>query len=425
MFIDEAVILVSSGKGGSGCVSFRREKCEPLGGPDGGDGGDGGNVYIRADSSIRTLSYFKKKNVFRSESGESGKGKRKSGRRGSDKTIAVPVGTIIKHENGDMIADMDKEGKTLLLMRGGRGGRGNVKFASASNQAPKYKEMGEPGVELKIELELKLLADIGIIGKPNAGKSTLISVLSNAKPKIADYPFTTKEPVLGVLTDNDDNDLVIADIPGLIEGASEGRGLGHKFLRHIERCHALIHLIDISVGNEGDPIDMFQGVEKELYLYSPKLSERERIVALGKADVRDACKTERIKEYLKNKGYVYTEISSVSRQGIEDLKGLLFDIGKKPGSERRQSTQSNEIIEAQISIDMHSFDVKCIDGTYVVSGPLADRMIKMTDMNNEESVKSLQRILKERGVENELMKAGATDGDEVRICQYIFEFYKD
>ncbi len=324
-FVDKAKIHVKAGDGGNGCVAWRREKFVPLGGPAGGNGGKGGDVILKADSRMQTLMDFKYKIHFKAERGQHGSGSNKHGKAGEDLIIKVPVGTVVKDaETGEVIADLTKEGQEVVVAKGGKGGKGNAAFKTSTNQAPDYAEEGEKGEEKWIELELKLLADVGIIGFPNAGKSTLISVLSNARPKIADYPFTTLSPVLGVVKLDIGKSLVLADIPGLIEGASQGAGLGHEFLRHIERTKFLLHVIDISDFREREPLEAFEIINKEMEQYSPELTKKPQIVVGNKIDIlSDKEEINRLKKAFEEKGYRFIPVSLATKEGIDELKKAL------------------------------------------------------------------------------------------------------
>ncbi|NPA58760.1 MAG: GTPase ObgE [Aquificae bacterium] len=330
-FVDKAKIHVKAGDGGNGCVAFRREKFVPLGGPAGGDGGKGGDVIIVADPRMRTLLDFKHKRHYKAEKGQHGSGSNKHGRKGEDLIIKVPVGTVIKDaETGEVIADLVEEGQQVVVAKGGKGGKGNAAFKTSTNQSPDYAEEGKKGEEKWLDLELKLIADLGIVGFPNAGKSTLISVLSNAKPKIADYPFTTLAPVLGVMKTEEGENIVIADIPGLIEGASEGQGLGHDFLRHVERTKGLIHLIDISDFREREPVEAFEMINKELKKYSPQLAEKPQIVVGNKIDIlSDRSLIQKLEKYFKEKGYPFVAVSLATKEGIDKLKKEIIKLYHK------------------------------------------------------------------------------------------------
>jgi len=320
-FVDYAKIHVKAGDGGRGCVSFRREKYVPRGGPDGGDGGKGGDIIIKATKELNTLLDFRYQREYKAERGEHGKGSNKHGRNGESKTILVPVGTIIKDaETGDIIADLDAHDADAIAAKGGRGGLGNLHFATSVRQAPKFAQPGEKGEERMLALELKLLADVGLIGLPNAGKSTLISVISSAKPKIADYPFTTLVPNLGVVKFEDFRSFVVADIPGLIEGAHRGAGLGFQFLRHVERTSVLLHLVDISDLQTTDPVEDFEKINRELVLYSPELLDKPMAVAATKIDIAyEGMRLNRLKDYCRDKGLDFFPISSATGEGIKEL----------------------------------------------------------------------------------------------------------
>lgn len=341
-FIDRVKIYVRAGKGGDGAVAFLREKYRPKGGPAGGDGGRGGNVILVATSSKHTLLDFKYKKHFIAEDGEPGKGKKMHGKKGEDLIIYVPVGTVVKDaQTGEIICDLVKDGQKCIIAKGGKGGRGNARFATPTNQAPTYAEKGEPGEEKWIILELKLIADVGLIGFPNVGKSTLLARLTRANPKIADYPFTTLSPNLGVMELDWDRRLVIADIPGLIEDAHKGAGLGHEFLRHIERTKFLAHIIDVSDFREREPIQAFEAINKELALYSQELVKKPQIVVANKIDaLSDKELIEDLKNYFKERGYEFYAISALTGEGLEELKEGLW---KKYERLKKQIKKSYEI----------------------------------------------------------------------------------
>jgi GTP-binding protein len=326
MFVDVAKIYVKAGDGGDGAVAFLREKYRPFGGPAGGDGGKGGDVIIVATSRKHTLLDFEYRTKFIAQNGQHGKGKNQAGKDGEDLIIEVPVGTVVKDAiTGEILCDLVEEGQSCVVARGGRGGRGNARFASPTNQAPRYAEKGQKGEERWLILELKLIADVGIIGLPNAGKSTLISKLTKARPKIADYPFTTLSPVLGVLELDEEHRLVLADIPGLIEGASKGKGLGLEFLRHIERTKLLLHLLDVSDGREKDPIEAFNIVNAELREYSPQLLEKQQIVVANKIDaLSNGEYLKELEKYFTERGYQFLAISALTGEGLDQLKKTLF-----------------------------------------------------------------------------------------------------
>lgn len=320
-FVDHVIIFVSSGHGGAGCVSFRREKYVPRGGPDGGDGGRGGHVIIRTDPQLNTLLDCRYQKQYIAENGRPGMGRKMFGRDGEDKIISVPVGTIVKNTaTGEIIADMDSADSEIVIAKGGIGGQGNANFATAARQTPRFAQPGMPGEEMELDLELKLMADVGLLGLPNAGKSTLISVVSNARPKIADYPFTTLVPNLGVVKYGEMMSFVIADIPGIIEGAHKGTGLGLQFLRHVERTRILLHMVDISDMAQGDPVDNLEMLNRELALFSPDLASKPMAVAATKTDAKgDGAKLDLLADYCKTKGLDFFAISAATRDGIDEL----------------------------------------------------------------------------------------------------------
>jgi len=339
-FIDRAKIFVQGGAGGNGCVAFRREKFVPKGGPSGGDGGKGGDVVLVADRNVHTLLDFKYKRHYKAERGRHGEGNKRSGKSGEDLEIKVPVGTVVRDaETGEILGDLTEHGQRLIVAKGGRGGRGNAAFATPTRRAPDFAEPGQPGEERWIELELKLLADVGLVGFPNAGKSTFLSRISKAKPEIADYPFTTLRPILGV-TRVGDYSFVVADIPGLIEGAHRGKGLGHEFLRHVERTKLLLHLIDLT-NPEMEPEEAFEKINRELELYSPELTKKPQIVVGTKIDaLADRSKVERLKGYFEEKGYPFFAVSAVTGEGMEEL--LSFVARKLKELEREDAEESKE-----------------------------------------------------------------------------------
>jgi GTP-binding protein len=321
MFIDEAKITVKAGSGGHGCIAFRREKYVPRGGPSGGDGGGGGNVYLLTDIHQNTLLKFRYNHEFRAERGRHGEGSNRHGRKGEDLEIRIPVGTVVyDDETGEMIHDFTQPDERFVIAQGGRGGHGNAHFASSVNRAPHKAQDGVPGEEKTLRLELKLLADVGLVGYPNVGKSTLISRISAARPKIADYPFTTLEPQLGVVSVDGDKTFVVADIPGLIEGAHFGHGLGIQFLRHIERTRLLLHLIDVSGSNERDPVDEFRSIDSELAEYNPDLAKKMKVVVFTKMDAADAKKVQKLQRWCRKNNLEMLKISSVTGEGLEELK---------------------------------------------------------------------------------------------------------
>ena len=425
MIIDKVDIEVTSGKGGDGAVSFLREKYMPNGGPDGGDGGRGGSVIFKASKDVNTLSDFRYVKRFKADDGEPGQPKKMSGKDANDLYVKVPVGTVIFY-NGKVVADMTSDGEEFIAAKGGRGGNGNQHYALANRQAPRFAKPGDKGVTRRLTLELKMLADVGLVGFPNVGKSTLLSIVSNARPKIADYHFTTLDPNLGMVRYKNAEDFVMADIPGIIEGASEGRGLGSEFLRHIERTRILIHVLDAS-GSEGrDPKDDFVKINDELKKYSEKLSARKMIVMLNKADlVPPEKKGELIslKEYFEDKGYKTFITSTAAHMGINELLDCVIETLKTVDYEPLFFTEG-DIDEASMQTDNDSFDVTVTDGVYYVTGDLAERIMGTVNIDDYESLSYLQKLLKGKGILSALENAGVKDGDTVDIVGFEFEYYK-
>lgn len=421
-FIDKSKIRVVSGRGGNGMVAWRREKYVDKGGPAGGDGGRGGDVYLIADENMSTLMDFKHKSVFKAESGENGGIKNMHGACAKDLFIKVPLGTVVRDvKSGNIIADLTKHEQKALVAKGGRGGRGNARFATAQKRAPQFCEPGEPGIERELFLELKLLADVGLLGMPNAGKSTLISRISSAKPKIADYPFTTLIPNLGVVKKRSGDGYVVADIPGLIEGASEGVGLGYEFLRHVERCRFLVHLIDAT---EENPYENYQKINKELEKHSEHLANLYQIVVLNKIDSIDEEKRENLFRQFKSNTSDVFMISAVTG---ENLDKLLDFMGAKVDEIPKTDSQVvvEEDLDAYNNDDSH-FDIfKVSKDTFIVQGGKIGRLAAVTDERNSEQVIRLQNILKSMGVFDELAKKGIKDGDTIIIGHLEFIFYSD
>lgn len=419
MFLDKSKIKIASGKGGNGIVAWRREKYVDKGGPAGGNGGKGGDVYITATEDMSTLTDFQYQSVFKAENGENGYIKTQHGRCGKDLYLKVPVGTIIKDcATGKIIADLDVPGKTILAAQGGRGGRGNACFATSQKRAPQYCEPGENGIERTLELELKLIADVGLLGMPNAGKSTLISAVSSAKPKIADYPFTTLVPNLGVVRKPNGDGYVIADIPGLIEGAAEGIGLGHEFLRHVERCRFLIHLVDLTKEN---PIENYKIINEELKKHSTALSRVYQVIALNKIDSVDSETREKYEKEFKKLNKDVFLISAATR---ENLKEFMYFIAQKV------EEIPKPIIEVEVEEDDgakdnddSSYSVYKVDKhTFVVEGGKIFRLANVTDGRNTEQLYRFQNILKAMGVFDALKEAGVKEGDLVKIGHLEFEY---
>ncbi len=418
MFIDQVVIDVKAGRGGDGVIHFRREKYVPLGGPDGGDGGKGGDVILCVRDTLNTLSHFRHRRIFRAQDGSRGGGNNKSGKSGDDLIIGVPPGTVVYDATtGTLIGDMVEKNQTLIVCKGGRGGKGNARFANSRNRAPRIAEKGEPPEERELKLELKLIADIGIVGVPNAGKSTFLSVVTNAKPKIASYPFTTLEPNLGVAELDVDNSLVLADIPGLIEGAHQGIGLGHDFLRHIQRTKVLIHLLD---GLSDDPVADFAQINSELALFDPKLGEKPQVVALNKMDLGDVQeKAGAIKSALKARGYNVSLISAVTGEGVRDL---LFRAKKTLEQLPVEKPVEDSLPLYQAEDDPKAFTVTETEKGYRVSGDAIERAASMTYWEEPQSIRRFQRILETLGIDETLRKAGISNGDTVFIGQYELEW---
>ena len=417
MLIDQAKIYIKSGKGGNGCVAFHREKFVPRGGPDGGDGGRGGNVIMVAENRVRTLLKFRYERKFVAVNGGDGSGNQCSGKKGKDIKITVPVGTVVFIEGEDEpIVDLNKPGMKAIIASGGRGGRGNQHYATPSRQVPRFAENGEPGEEMNLKLELKLLADVGLIGLPNAGKSTFLSRVTAATPKIADYPFTTLEPQLGVAEDGGSYTFVIADLPGLISGAAEGRGQGLDFLRHAERSRVILHLVDISGGFAGElkPIESYNTINRELNEYGKKITDLPMIVALNKADIyADEDMVKEFTDLLDREGIAYHMISSVTGEGVDKLIYAITDILKQ------DDTIDDEFIEPKTVIvrpRRRELEISLVDeGVWEVSGTAVERLINMTNMENDEAVYRLQHQLERRGIFNMLKDRGIKEGDVVRI----------
>ena len=421
-FIDKAKIRVISGRGGNGAVAWRREKFVDTGGPAGGDGGRGGDVYLVADEGLSTLLDFKYKSVFKAQSGENGGIKNRFGKGGEDLKIKVPTGTVVKDlKTGKIIGDLTQDGQELLVAKGGRGGRGNAKFCTPQKRAPQFCEPGEPPIERELSLELKLIADVGLLGMPNAGKSTFISAISSAKPKIADYPFTTLVPNLGVVRKPTGDGYVVADIPGLIEGASEGVGLGFEFLRHVERCRFLVHIVDLTQEN---PMENYNKINNELAKYSERLANLYQIVALNKIDAIDKKTKEKYFEEFKDKADNLFLISAVTRENIEPLTYLMAQ--KVDEIEKPVSDVVVEEDTGAYDNDDSSYEIiKAAKDTYIVSGGKIKRLTGVTDDRNRQQILRLQNILKGMGVFDELRLKGIKDGDTVIIGHLEFEFYDD
>lgn len=418
MFLDYVKIFIKAGNGGNGKVSFHREKYVPNGGPDGGDGGNGGDVIFVADRNINTLIDFKFQKFYRAQNGGDGESKNCTGKSAPNLVIKVPQGTVIRDTKTEkIVADLFDDGETFVALKGGRGGKGNNRFAHSKRQAPTFSQLGEVTEEHQVTLELKTIADVGLVGFPNVGKSTLLSVLTSAKPKIANYHFTTINPNLGVVQMFDDS-FVIADIPGLIEGASEGAGLGHYFLRHIERVRLIVHIVDIS-GSEGrDPIDDYNKINNELATYSESLAKIPQIVVAGKADL--LCDSETVEKFEKAIGKKVYVISSVTRDGLDELlKTMKEKVDELPAPAR---IERDETFELEEKSDQKFTISRLDDGSFFVDGGLVDFLIQNVTISSSDSFAFFQKVLKDRGVISELKKRGMKEGDTVVIGDIEFEW---
>ncbi len=429
MFADRARIFVKSGKGGDGHVSFRREKYVPNGGPDGGDGGNGGSVYFVVDEGLNTLTDFRNVRKYAAGNGENGGKRNCSGKNGEDIFIKVPEGTVIKEcESGKVITDMSGDNRRFLLLSGGKGGNGNQHYATSTMQAPKYAQPGQPALELELILELKVIADVGLVGFPNVGKSTLLSKVTNARPKIANYHFTTLNPNLGVVDLEDAKGFVIADIPGLIEGASEGIGLGHEFLRHIERTKLILHIVDAASTEGRDPIADIYAINQELTAYNQEIAKRPQIIAANKIDMiyeQDDNPVDRIRAEFEPKGIPVYAISALSGQGLREL---LYDINN-----RLTQMDSNPVVFEQEFFPEYHFDMSSEPFTvvydseedaYVVEGPRIEKMLSYTNLESEKGFQFFQNFLKDNGILEQLEKLGIQEGDTVRMYGLSFDYYK-
>lgn len=420
MFVDIAKIHLKAGNGGDGAVSFHREKYVAAGGPDGGDGGKGGNIVFKADSNLSTLADFRYKRKYSAEAGQNGGASRCTGKSAPDLVISVPVGTLIKDaETGRIIADISDD-EPVVVAKGGNGGWGNQHFATSTRQVPRFAKSGNPGEELDVTLELKLLADVGLIGFPNVGKSTLVSVVSEAKPKIANYHFTTLTPVLGVVRMGEGSSFVMADIPGLIEGAGEGVGLGHEFLRHVERCRMLLHVIDIS-GSEGrDPIDDFDKINHELEVFSADLSKRPQIVVGNKCDLIDEEEVKRIGEYFESKGYKFFPIMAAIAEGTKELVNYVAsELSKLPPILKYEAEPKPEIVKS----NERSYTIRVENGIYYVENcQWLDDVMNRVDPDDYESLQYFERTLRSTGIIDALEDAGVKEGDTVNVLDVEFDF---
>ncbi len=426
MFVDEAKIYIKAGDGGDGAVSFHREKYVAAGGPDGGDGGKGGDIVFVADDNLSTLIDFRYKRKYLADKGQDGSSRNCSGRGAEDLVIKLPRGTVIKEfETGRIIADISSD-EPVVIARGGKGGKGNQHFATPTRQIPRFAKPGFPGEGFNIKLELKLLADVGLVGFPNVGKSTLVSVVSAAKPKIANYHFTTLTPVLGVVKIEEGKSFVMADIPGLIEGASEGVGLGHEFLRHVDRCRLIVHVVDVS-GVEGrNPSEDFEIINDELKNFSEELSTRPQIVAANKCDMATPEKIEEFKAYIESKGLKFFPISAATTQGTKEL---IMEVAKEleklpPIRQYEPQPLTQEEIEHRAFEAGNKFDIKVEDGVYIVKADWLWNVLKTVDMDDYESLQYFQRVLRNSGIIDKLEEMGIEEGDTVSILDFEFDYLR-
>ncbi|MBE6899365.1 MAG: GTPase ObgE [Ruminococcaceae bacterium] len=421
MFVDTAKIRIKAGNGGNGACTFHREKYVNAGGPDGGDGGKGGNVVFVGDTNISSLIDFKYRKRYIAENGKNGAGSNMTGKSAPDLIIKVPVGTLIREaETGRILADIsDKE--PHIVAKGGKGGWGNQHFASPTRQIPKFAKPGFPGEEFEVTLELKLLADVGLVGFPNVGKSTLISVVSAAKPEIANYPFTTLTPVLGVVKMDAGSSFVMADIPGLIEGASEGIGLGHDFLRHVERCRLILHVVDISAADGRDPIDDYKQINYELEKFNPELAKRPQIVALNKADSSIEEMIDEFNEFAEENGFKTYLISAATGEGVKELiNAVAAELAKLPPIVRYET---EEPVREEIT-SKQEFKIHIEDGIYVVEAPWLMHALGFVDLDDYESLQYFQRVLRLSGIIDELERMGINEGDTVSILDIEFDYMR-
>ena len=428
MFADRARIFIKSGKGGDGHVSFRRELYVPNGGPDGGDGGRGGDIIFEVDEGLNTLTEFRHNRKYAAEPGEEGNKKNQHGKDGQSLVIKVPLGTVIKDDETDkVIADMSEAGMRKVILKGGRGGKGNQHYATATMQAPKYAQPGQKSMELWVRLELKVIADVGLVGYPNVGKSTLLSRVTNAKPKIANYHFTTLNPNLGVVDLDGSKGFVIADIPGLIEGAAEGVGLGHEFLRHIERTKVIIHMVDAASTEGRDPIEDINKINAELAAYNPELLKRPQVIAANKIDAiyeGDESPVDAIKAEFEPKGIKVFPISAVSGKGLKELLYAVNSLLENMDSEPIVFEQEYFPGEYNDNKDEPYYVEKLEDGLYSIEGPRVERMLGYTNLESEKGFMFFQNFMKENGILEELEELGIEDGDTVKIYGHEFDYYK-
>lgn len=429
MFADRAKIFIRSGKGGDGHVSFRRELFVANGGPDGGDGGRGGDVIFEVDEGLNTLYEYRHKRKFSAKDGEEGGKRRCHGADGDDITLKVPEGTVIfDNASGKVIADMSGENRRQIILKGGRGGKGNMHYATATMQVPKYAQPGAPAQELEVRLELKVIADVGLVGFPNVGKSTFLSRVTNARPKIANYHFTTLNPNLGVV-DMEGGGFVIADIPGLIEGASEGVGLGHQFLRHIERTRVMIHIVDAASTEGRDPIADIYAINRELEAYNPEIAKRPQIIAANKIDAiyaGDEDPIEKIRKEFEPQGIPVYPISAVSGQGVKELlyavKKVLNEIPQEKIVFEQEFFPEDMLVTENLPFTVAKSDEE--ENTYIIEGPKIEKMLGYTNLDSEKGFQFFQRFLKDTGILDQLEELGIQEGDTVRMYGFAFDYYK-
>ena len=428
MFADRAKIIISSGKGGDGHVSFRRELYVPNGGPDGGDGGKGGDVIFQVDEGLNTLTDYRHRRKFSAENGEDGKKRRCHGKNGADLVLKVPEGTVIMDaQSRKVIADMSGENRRQVILRGGRGGNGNMHYATATMQVPKYAQPGQPAQELEVLLELKVIADVGLVGFPNVGKSTLLSRVTNADPKIANYHFTTIHPNLGVVDLEGCRGFVIADIPGLIEGASQGVGLGHEFLRHIERTKVMIHVLDAASTEGRDPIEDFYKINEELKAYNPKIASRPQVIAANKTDAicTEDNPLHRLKDEFEPQGIPVFPISAVSGKGVKELfyhvQKMLDSMEDKPTTFQQEFFPEDVLIRENLPYTVERSEED--EHIFIVEGPRIEKMLGYTNLDSEKGFAFFQKFLKDTGILDDLEKAGIEEGDTVRMYGLEFDYY--
>lgn len=426
MFIDKAHIHLKAGNGGNGSVAFRREIYVPAGGPNGGDGGHGGNIILVVDTNMRTLMDFKYKRKYTAENGGNGKGSNMHGKNGEDLVLKVPAGTVVRDEKTNLvIADLSKEGDTYVVARGGGGGKGNTHFKNAIRQAPAFAKAGREGQEKNVVLELKMIADVGLLGFPNVGKSTFLSIVTKANPKIANYHFTTLFPNLGVANLKSGESFVIADIPGLIEGASEGTGLGHDFLRHVERTKVLIHLVDIS-GIEGrDPLDDFRKINSEIEKFNPKLAKKPQIVAANKIDLlEDQEVLDNFMHTLEKEGFEVIPMSTATNQGVQEVLSKAYEILKK--AEETEIFDEDEYFVEHVAdeTEIDKIEIRIEDGVYIVEGTALEKLLYSVHFEDMESIRYFQKMLEKYRIFDRLRAMGIEDGDTVKIYDLEFDFFE-